>query len=252
VRPRPHRWVAVGGFHGEDPVVLIALEGIDGAGKSTTAPALCERLRQHFGTDVELWRKSDPLPAPGAAGRKARELYDLIWHHPDGEPDRDGCGTRYHLYLHAAWYGLVQRYRLGPLRARAGALAVADGWYYRSVVKGVLRDGLPTSWCLSLFEHAGPPDVVVLLDVDPDVAWQRRQGRFTASELGRWDGYAGDPYKAYYAYQSRIGLTLRDFAVRLNWTVVTPQASWTSDQVVHHVYEQIAARIEQQGTRGCS
>jgi thymidylate kinase len=228
---------------GEEWPVLVALEGIDGVGKSTIAPDLCERLRQTVTVDVELWRKSDPVAAPGPAAVKARELHDLIWRHPEGEPEADVLGTRYHLFLHAAWFALVQRYRVRPLRARPGAVAIADGWYYRSVAKAVARDGLSEQWCLSLFESAGAPDLVVLVDVDPRVAWHRREGRFSPWELGRWDGGVDDPYTSFCAYQTRLRLLLHAFAVRYGWAVVAPDESWSRQRVLHAVHERIIDEI---------
>ena len=49
---------------------FIAFEGIDGAGKSTTAAALCRQLRERAAPEVELWRKQE-VPALGAAAALA-------------------------------------------------------------------------------------------------------------------------------------------------------------------------------------
>jgi dTMP kinase len=219
--------------------MFIALEGIDGAGKSTLAPALCDRLRADGRDDVELWHRSDLTAEAGVVDVRVRALRDLIWAHHGGEPAVDGLGTPYHLFLHAAWFALQDRHRLRPLRSRPGAVGVIDGWFYRSVVKANIRDGIPLDWGLSVFAPVGVPDQVVLLDVDPDLAWERRDGEFRQWELGRWDGHTGPPRDAFRAYQREIAAGLRQLAARFCWLVVAPERSWSEQRVLDEVYDRL-------------
>lgn len=225
--------------------MLIVLEGIDGAGKTTLAAGLRERLAHAGDGEVELWRKKDYAFAAPPVRERLHRLHDLIWGDPAHapEPDEDVLGTQHYLFLHAAWFAALTTLRVRPMRAQPGRGAVVDGWYYRSVAKAVLRGGVGERWATSLFEDDDGPDLVVLLDVDPEVAWQRRGGQFSASELGRWDGHTGDAAASFRAYQSAVGSLLRDMGERGGWCVVRPDPSWSPDRVLEHVHAQVARRL---------
>ena len=234
-------------------IVFIAFEGIDGAGKSTVVPALSALLRSGGVNDVQILRKSADAGGGDPAAPQLRQLYELIWGGRDDEPAGDPLGTHVHLFLHAAWFAALHRARVRPLRERPGSVAVADGWYYRTVVKAVAR-GVAEDWALSLFEHTAKPDLVVLLDVDPVVAWERRAGRFRHSELGTWEGLEGDPRDTFLAYQSRIRAGLDGLARRFGWEVVRQGGADTVDGVLDEVGARVmawlAARPERRSVAG--
>ncbi|OJF12820.1 dTMP kinase [Couchioplanes caeruleus] len=222
--------------------MLVALEGIDAAGKTTIAPLLADRLREH-GYGTYLHPKKDYEFGDDTVRERLSQLHRLIWGAGHQEPDHDPMGTQYHLFLHAAWFASAYRHRLGAWQADPGAVAVVDGWYHRSVAKAMIRDDLSRSWCQALFEPAGTPDAVVFLDVDPDLAWQRRAGRFTAAELGRWDGQHGVAYEAFRAYQSAVAEVLREFARDFGWIVVRPEPTCSPAHVLEMTLEPLLARI---------
>lgn len=224
--------------------MLIVLEGIDGAGKSTLAQRLPEKLRRAGLGEVELWRKQDHSFGDQWLNFRMAGLRDLIWGDPRSEPEHDTLGTEHYLFLHAAWFAAVHRHRVQPLRSQPDRNAVADGWYYRSVAKAVVRSNVPAEWALSLFEQGRPPDLTVLVDVDPEVAWERRGGNFTPSELGRWDGRTGDPRQAFCSYQSEVRDRLREMAMNRSWIVVRPCPSWTPTEVAEFVYRNMMERLQ--------
>jgi dTMP kinase len=77
------------------------------------------------------------------------------------------------ILLIASWYSALDR--IQPLfSAHADRIVVVDGWYYRNIAKTVVRAGGDERWLDSLFASAVNPNVVVVLDVDPEVAWTRR------------------------------------------------------------------------------
>ena len=55
----------------------------------------------------------------------------------------------------------------------------------------------------TLFDAVAPPDLVVLLDVEPAVAWGRRS-QYMLDEVGRWDGFGGDAFDSFCAYQQLV------------------------------------------------
>ena len=215
---------------------MIALEGIDGAGKTAVARALAQRLRAD-GVRAEYRTRSQATVSDPRAQSELDRLRGLIWRSKADEPPRDLLGTHYSLFLISAWFSAVEREVLPALRER-DIVAVFDGWYYRTVAKAAVRGGLDVAWLSSLFDHVAEPDRVVMLDTAPVVAWRRR-GDFKASELGRWDGFEGSEFEAYCAYQTRIRAQLLRFAASLGWLVVEPDPDMTVDEVAGVVHEQV-------------
>jgi dTMP kinase len=217
-------------------LMFVALEGIDGAGKSTLAPALRDSLRSAGWPDVRMCDKSTRGFEGGPAFTRAAKLHNLIWGDPADEPERDVMGMRYHMCLHAAWFSMVRRHQVDPVCRRPGGLAIADGWFYRTVAKRTVREGRVPEWGLAMFEDVGRPDLVVLLDIAPEIAWRRRSGRFKPSDLGRWDGYDGDPFTAFCSYQGRVRAALHRLADRYSWVVVRQDDASSPDDVRDQVH----------------
>jgi len=150
---------------------LIALEGVDGAGKTTMAAALAAVLAR-FGRRVVLTRE----PTSGVAGRRLREYL---------------AGSRRHLPP-TEELALFQEDRrehvektIRPALNR-GWLVITDRYYYSSAAyQGAL--GLDPQQILAENELFAPrPDLVVLLQVPLEVALTRlaesRRKTFQLSE----------------------------------------------------------------------
>jgi thymidylate kinase len=146
------------------------------------------------------------------------------------------------LFLIAAWFDALEASRLGRRQDRTQTIALVDGWYYRSIAKAVIRGGLPEQWVASLFATAPEPELVVLLDVAPSVAWERARS-LKPSELGRWDGFVGEPRAAFCSYQSLVRAHLRGQAERLGWSIVRPTAEATVQDVSELVRAEIVRRL---------
>ncbi|MFD5326761.1 dTMP kinase [Streptomyces sp. NPDC127092] len=202
--------------------MLIVLEGIDGSGKSTVARLVAEELALGAATLAD--KKSAGATDPATAARAAA-LRELIWSSP--EEQGDTCGAAHWILLIASWYAALARLRpeLANDGANAGAddstVAVMDGWYYRNIAKTLVREPLDAQWVESLFAPVPEPALTVLLDVDPDVAWSRRD-TFKETELGRWDGYTGPPRDAFRGYQSVVRRELLRMAAERDWLVLAP------------------------------
>ena len=117
------------------------------------------------------------------------------------------------------------------------------------MAKAHLRSGLPIDWLLSLFENALQPDCIALLDVDPAQAWGRRPS-FKATEVGRWDGFSGDPEQAFVRYQGKVRGVLLTLAAERGWTVVRQSASSDPGSVCSAVEESLRARLTAGSTAG--
>jgi dTMP kinase len=137
---------------------LIALEGIDGAGKSTQANLLAGALRQR-GFEVTLTRE----PTAGPVGRKLRRYLLGATRHlsPQEELDWFLADRREHVAA-----------TIKPALA-AGHIVITDRYYYSSVAyQGAL--GLDPARILALNEVVAPrPDLVFILTLPPAQALAR-------------------------------------------------------------------------------
>gem|GEM_PF-4938909 len=217
--------------------MLIAVEGIDGGGKSTVAREVCEQLQATSLKACCVDKKATGQVTPEVATR-AEALRQLIW---NADAPTDQFGTSHWILLIASWYSALNR--IQPLfSAHADQIVIVDGWYYRNIAKTIVRSGADERWLDSLFASAVMPDVVVLLDVDPAVAWKRRS-EFTDTELGRWDGFDGEPVDAFCSYQTRIRQELVRMSDERKWVRLMPHPTLTTSAVAEEVVDQILPRV---------
>lgn len=213
------------------------MEGIDGSGKSTLAALVARALDPD--RPAPAGKKHLAAADPGTEER-AEGLRRLIW--SSDESAGDTCGAAHWILLIASWYAALSRLR-PDLRDR-DTVTVMDGWYYRNIAKTLVREPLDARWVESLFAPVPEPDLTVLLDVRPEVAWSRRDG-FKDTEIGRWDGYDGPAREAFHAYQSVIRRELLRMAADRGWLVLAPDPAAPPEEiaaaVVRHVHA-LAAR----------
>lgn len=218
--------------------MLIALEGIDGAGKSTTARELVAQLRDASVDASFVDRRIGACSDPYVAAR-AEAIRRLIW---DAEAAADPLGSMHWILLIASWYAALDR--IQPRLSRdEESVVVVDGWCYRNIAKTVVRAGTDPAWLESLFEFAPTPEIVVLLDVAPATAWARGTA-FTATELGRWDGHHGAPEAAFCSYQDRVGKELARMAECRDWVRLTPSDADAAAAVAGEIVATLAPRLD--------
>jgi thymidylate kinase len=181
--------------------LIIALEGIDGSGKTAIAQLLCREFEKE-NSSTKNWSKASADFEESYVRAQMLKLRELIWCPTDEEPPNDLLGTHYYLFLMAAWFSVVQRCRLQQIQEN-NLIAIFDGWYYRTIVKAFIRQNLDTTWLRTLFATVCEPDFVVLLDIDPAVAWSRRP-KFKPTEVGAWDGFTGDSFNTFCSYQQLV------------------------------------------------
>lgn len=204
--------------------MIVAIEGIDAAGKSHMGGLLGARLAAR-GLRTALLDKHQLALDTSFADRRMAELRGIIWPQ-EAEPAEDALGTEFYLYLLASWFaGLKQ---VVPRHFGYCDVILTDGSFYRVIAKAHRRGGLALDWLERLFARALQPDMVVLLDIDPAQAWTRRTA-FKATELGRWDGHSADARSAFCAYQDGVRETLLTLAERDRWMVVEQDAATTPE-----------------------
>lgn len=139
-----------------DKGVLIALEGIDGAGKTTQATRLFELLGQ-MGYDVVRTKE----PTDGTWGRKLRE---------SSKTGRLAPKEELELFLKDRQEHVS---RLIVPSLAAGKVILVDRYYFSTVAYQGAR-GISTDALLKANESfAPPPDVLFLLDIPPEEAMRR-------------------------------------------------------------------------------
>ena len=218
--------------------MIVAVEGIDGAGKSHLCQLLLERLRG-AGHRVAFLEKHSLDLGNDFAGRRMAELRSIIWP-AEPEPPHDALGTDFYLFLLAAWFAGLPAMLTRPLADNEFLLS--DGSFYRVMAKAHNRAGFDVEWLESLFERALRPDLVILLDIDPADAWRRRT-EFKTTELGRWDGHATCAESAFRSYQGAIRKTLLTLAQRHGWHVIRQTAETAPEESAAAAEQAVIARV---------
>lgn len=136
---------------------LIAIEGLDGSGKTTFGAALAERLG-FVGRDVVLTQRND-----------VRELYNL--------QARLGSAGYLNTDLNCIW-GAVElaarfHYVVRPALGR-GATVLAAKYVVTAFAQGVAR-GSSLDFVSNMYDFAIRPDLVIYLDILPEVSLERKK-----------------------------------------------------------------------------
>ncbi len=154
---------------------FVTLEGIDGCGKSTQAKFLAEAFRSHGKTVVAT---REPGGSPGA-----EEIRPLL---VEGRKTRWLPETEVLLFTAARFehFQMVIHPALS-----AGKVVVCDRYVDSTrIYQGVVRSDLRRLVDL-VHDRFGirPPDLTVLLDLDPEIAFERRQA--TRSSEMRFESF---------------------------------------------------------------
>lgn len=215
--------------------MFVAFEGIDGSGKTALSNLVCERLR--LAGHVVVHARERGVLASGVA-RRVRDL------------TRDTrlleMSARTELFLNLAREVQQLDEIVRPALAR-GELVVSDRSLHSMVALAVAGRGLPEGEVLRAVEVAAAgtwPDVVVLVEVDPDLARMRKRvgkildGREGAEESRKNLAGAG--------LQVRLGRHFRLIAERNRRWIV----AWNEGRPLEAVADEIAAEIAGRVKRG--
>ncbi len=145
----------------------IALEGIDGAGKSTQIKRLSERLTID-GYPTALWHYTSK---DNLWGRLIKRIYA-------DNPDSSLDFIRESRCVQELLYALSSRANLNKIedRIKADTILISD----RSIISAYAShiDKLPP-WFIDLVEPKIIPDLAIFLDIPPEEGMRRIQGRNT-------------------------------------------------------------------------
>ena len=171
------------------PGRLIAVEGLDGSGKSTQI-YLLKRWLEAEGIKVYFseWNSSELVKSATSKGKK-RELL---------------TPTTFSL-IHATDFADRYERHLVPL-LRAGYVVLCDRYVFTAFARDVTR-GCPVEWVRGLYNFAALPDLTFFFKADLEVSLQRildGRPKLKFFEAGMDLRLSSDPYESFRIFQGRI------------------------------------------------
>lgn len=187
------------------PGRLIAVEGLDGSGKSTQI-YLLKRWLQTQGLKVFFseWNSSELVKAATSKGKKQELL----------------TPTTFSL-IHATDFADRYERQLVPL-LRAGYLVLCDRYVFTAFARDIVR-GCPPPWVRDIYSYAAHPDLTFFFKADLEVSLKRiLDGRpqLKYFEAGMDLRLSTDPYESFRIFQGRILEQYLSMSTEFNFTLV--------------------------------
>jgi dTMP kinase len=206
------------------PGKLIAVEGLDGSGKSTQI-YLVKRWLEIQGSKVFFtqWNSSLLVRKATSKGKKRQLL----------------TPTTFSL-IHATDFADRYDRQILPL-LRAGFLVLADRYIYTAFARDAVR-GVDTEWVAELYDFAVPPDITFYFNAPLEVSLNRiLEGRpqLKYHEAGLDMGWSTDPYESFRIFQGKISEQYNAMKKRFAFTEID------ATQEIHIQQAQVREKIAQ-------
>jgi dTMP kinase len=209
------------------PGRLIAVEGLDGSGKSTQIYLLKRWLeQQQLKVYFSEWNSSEIVKAATSKGKK-RELL---------------TPTTFSL-IHATDFADRYERHLVPL-LRAGYLVLCDRYIFTAFARDVVR-GCPPEWVRGIYNFAAHPDLTFFFKADLEVSLQRiLDGRpqLKYFEAGMDLRLSTDPYESFRIFQGRMLEQYLAMSTEFNFIVLDANQLIEAQQAT--VRELVTQRID--------
>lgn len=187
------------------PGKLIAVEGLDGSGKSTQIYLLRRWLEMRnsrvFFTE---WNSSQLVKRATSRGKKRQLL----------------TPTTFSL-IHATDFADRYERQILPL-LRAGYIVLADRYVFTALARDAVR-GVDAEWVESLYSFASLPDITFLFHAPLEVSLARiLDGRPTLKyhEAGLDMGWTTDPYESFRIFQGKVMQEYERMRSHFNFTMI--------------------------------
>jgi dTMP kinase len=206
---------------------LIAVEGLDGSGKSTQIYLLKRWLEvQGLKVFFSEWNSSELVKNATSKGKK-RELLSP---------------TTFSL-IHATDFADRYERQLVPL-LRAGYLVLCDRYVFTAFARDTVR-GCPPEWVRGIYNFAAMPDLVFFFKTPLEISLRRiLDGRpqLKYFEAGMDMRLSSDPYESFRIFQGRI---LEQYlAMSADYKFLVVDGSQPIEAQQNIVRELVAARVE--------
>ena len=176
------------------PGKLIAVEGLDGSGKSTQVYLLKRWLElEGYKVFFTEWNSSAIVRKATRKGKKRQLL----------------TATTFSL-IHCTDFADRYERQIMPL-LHAGYIVLADRYVFTAFARDAVR-GCDRAWLRELYSYAVPPDVTFYFEVPLKTALGRiLDGRTSVKyhEAGMDMGYSKDPYESFRIFQGKINQEYR-------------------------------------------
>lgn len=187
------------------PGKLIAVEGLDGSGKSTQI-YLVKRWLELQGTRVYFteWNSSVLVRKATSKGKKRQLL----------------TPTTFSL-IHATDFADRYERQILPL-LRAGFIVLADRYIYTALARDSVR-GVDPAWVEELYRFAVKPDITFFFDTPLEVSLHRiLSGRpaLKYHEAGLDMGWTTDPYESFRIFQGKVSEAYHAMRDRFGFTTI--------------------------------
>jgi dTMP kinase len=184
---------------------LIAVEGLDGSGKSTQL-YLVKRWLETEGYRVFFteWNSSALVKQATSKGKRDQLL----------------TPTTFSL-IHATDFADRYERQILPL-LRAGYIVLADRYIFTAFARDTVR-GLEPDWLEKLYSFAVHPDITFYFRVPLEISLQRiLEGRpqLKFHEAGLDMGWSADPYQSFRIFQGKIHDAYERMLQRFDFTVI--------------------------------
>jgi len=210
----------------ELPGRLIAVEGLDGSGKSTQI-RLLQRWLETQGLKVYFseWNSSELVKAATSKGKKSEAL----------------TPTTFSL-IHATDFADRYERHLLPL-LRAGYLVLCDRYIFTAFGRDVVR-GCPPDWVRSIYDFAALPDLTFFFKADLQVSLQRildGRPKLKFFEAGMDLRLSTDPRESFRIFQGRILEQYLAMSTEFNFLVIDANQQVETQQAL--VRKLVTARL---------
>lgn len=209
------------------PGRLIAVEGIDGSGKSTQVYLLKRWLElQGHKVFFSEWNSSSIVKAATSKGKK-RELLSP---------------TTFSL-IHATDFADRYERQLVPL-LRAGYIVLCDRYVFTAFARDTVR-GCTANWVRGIYSFAGLPDITFFFRAHLETSLQRildNRPQLKYFEAGMDMRLSSDPYESFRIFQGR--LLEQYLAMSMEFKFVVIDANQPIEAQQNIVRDLVSARID--------
>ena len=209
------------------PGRLIAVEGLDGSGKSTQI-YLLKRWLELTGAKVFFseWNSSELVKSATSKGKKRQLL----------------TSTTFSL-IHATDFADRYERQLVPL-LRAGYIVLCDRYVYTAFARDVVR-GCQPEWVRANYGFACLPDLTFFFKANLEVSLQRildNRPELKYFEAGMDLNLSPDPYESFRIFQGRILEQYLAMSQEFNFVVIDANQAVETQQTI--VRQTVESRID--------